>query len=289
MKKILSSILMLATGMVLLNSCEKLDVPQDVNTMGKGSYLTLEKTTNLILDYSNLSGSTAAIDVAQFGADQEKITIYVAPGTPNQDKTKWKKIKEIPNDNNGLYSLAVTGTEIATAIAPMAIEPGNQYTLYNEVTLTDGRIFDYANTATTFSGISAYRMALAWSATVICPYVGPIAGNYTVVQDDWVDWSPGTIVQVLDGAVANTVNISKVWPNPAYGTVVNPLTITVNPATGAGTIPSGLVWGDYGSLASTGAGSSGFVFSCTGLINMSIRIVYGGSDFGSYKLILKKN
>ncbi len=118
--------------------------------------------------------------------------------------------------------------------------------------------------------------------------LAPIAGKYTVVQDDWVDWSPGDEVDVLDGAVANTINISKVWPNPAYGSVVNPLTITVNPATGAATIPSGLVWGDYGSLASTGAGSSGFAFSCTGLITMSIRIVYGGSDFGSYKLILQK-
>lgn len=288
MRKIFSSVLMLATLMVLLNSCEKVDVPQDVNTLGKGSYLTLEKSTNLILDYSNLAGSKAEIDVAQFGADQEKLTIYVAPGTPNQDKTKWKKIKEVPNDNNGVYSLSVSGTEIATAIAPTAIEPGNQYTLYNEITCKDGRIFDYANTATTFSGISAYNMALAWSATVVCPFVAPIAGKYTVVQDDWVDWSPGDEVDVLDGAVANTINISKVWPNPAYGSVVNPLTITVNPATGAATIPSGLVWGDYGSLASTGSGSSGFAFSCTGLITMSIRIVYGGSDFGSYKLILQK-
>ena len=82
MRKILSSVLMLVTGMVLLNSCEKVDVPQDVNTLGKGSYVTLEKTNNLILDFSNLAGSKASIDVAQYGADQEKLTIYVAPGTP---------------------------------------------------------------------------------------------------------------------------------------------------------------------------------------------------------------
>jgi hypothetical protein len=199
-------------------------------------------------------------------------------------------IKEVLNDNNGKYSLSVSGTEIANAIKPAIIQPGNQYTLYNVITCKDGRTFDYANTATTFSGISAYRMALAWSATVVCPFVGPIGGKYTVVQDDWVDWSPGDVVDVLDGAVANTVDISKVWPNPAYGTVVNPLTIKVDPATGTGTIASGLVWGNYQpTLASTGSGSTGFVFSCTGLITMSIRIVYGGSDFGSYKLILQKN
>ncbi len=279
---------MLAAGMVFLNSCEKVDVPQDVNTLGKGSYVTLTKANNLILDFSNLSGSKASIDVAQYGADQEKITIYVAPGTPTQDKTKWKKIKEVANTNNGVYNLQVSGTEIATAIAPAVIAPGNQYTMYNVITTKDGRTFDYANTNTGFSGISAYNMALAWSATVVCPFIGPIGGLYTVVTDEWVDWSPGDVVTVLDGAVANTVDISKVWPNPAYGSVVNPLTITVAPATGSATIPANVTWADYGSLAKTGTPNTGFVFSCTGLITMSIRINYGGADFGSYKLILQK-
>jgi len=121
MRKILSSVLMLAAGMVLLSSCEKLDVPQDVNTLGKGSYLTLTKANNLILDFSNLAGSKASIDAAQFGADQEKLTIYVAPGSPTQDRTQWKKIKEVLNDNNGNYALSVSGTEIQTAIAPAAM------------------------------------------------------------------------------------------------------------------------------------------------------------------------
>jgi len=289
MRKILSSVLMLAAGMVLLSSCEKLDVPQDVNTLGKGSYLTLTKANNLILDFSNLAGSKASIDAAQFGADQEKLTIYVAPGSPTQDRTQWKKIKEVLNDNNGNYALSVSGTEIQTAIAPAAISPGNQYTMYNVITTKDGRTFDYANTATSFSGISAYNMALAWSATVVCPFVGPIAGKYTVIQDDWVDWSPGAVVNVADGAVPNTVDISQVWPNPAFGTVVNKLTVIVDPATGAGTSTTGVVWGDYGGLASTGPGSSGFVCSCTGMFTMSMHIVYGGADQGFFKLILKKN
>lgn len=264
--------------------------------MGKGSYLTLEKTNNLILDYTNLAGSKAAIDVAQYGVDQEKLTIYVAPGGPTQDKTKWKKIKEVPNDNNGVYNLSVSGTEIATAIAPTAVAPGNQYTLYNEITAKDGRIFDYANTATTFSGITTYRMALAWSATVVCPFVGPIAGKYIVQRDDWVDWSPGAEVDVFDGPGPNQVDISRVWPNPAIATIVNKLVINVNPATGQATIPSGLVWGAYppsGSTpaynASTLTPNTGYVFSCTGQITMNIRINASGfGDQGSFNLILKK-
>jgi len=290
MRKILSNVLMLAAGMVLLNSCEKFDVPQDVNTLGKGSYVTLTKANNLILDFSNLSGSKASIDVKEFGAEQEKLTIFVAPGTPTQDKTKWKKIKEVPNTNGGIYNLSVSGTEIATAIAPAVIAPGNQYTMYNVVTTKDGRTFDYANTATGFSGNPNYNMALSWSATVICPFIAPIGGKYIVVQDDWVDWSPGDEVDVLDGPGANQVNISKVWPNPAYGSVINPLVIDVKPATGEASIPSGLVWGNYGSYnASTLTPNTGFVFSCTGQIIMTIRVNAGGfGDQGSLKLILRK-
>ena len=290
MRKILSNVLMLAAGMVLLNSCEKFDVPQDVNTLGKGSYVTLTKANNLILDFSNLSGSKASIDVKEFGAEQEKLTIFVAPGTPTQDKTKWKKIKEVPNTNGGIYNLSVSGTEIATAIAPAVIAPGNQYTMYNVVTTKDGRTFDYANTATGFSGNPNYNMALSWSATVICPFIAPIGGKYIVVQDDWVDWSPGDEVDVLDGPGANQVNISKVWPNPAYGSVINPLVINVKPATGEASIPSGLVWGNYGSYnASTLTPNTGFVFSCTGQIIMTIRVNASGfGDQGSLKLILRK-
>jgi len=293
MRKILSSVLMLVTGMVLLNSCEKVDVPQDVNTLGKGSYVTLEKTNNLILDFSNLAGSKASIDVAQYGADQEKLTIYVAPGTPTQDKTKWKKLKEVPNDNNGKYTLSVSGQEIATAIAPAVISPGNQYTMYNVVSTKDGRTFDYANTSTAFSGIPNYRMALAWSATVVCPFSGPIGGKYIVDRDDWIDWNPGDEVDVTDGPGANQVNISKVWPGaPVGGIIINPLVIDVKPATGEASIPAGLVWGKYsaaGSQYSTGTPSTGFVFSCTGQIIMNIRIISSGAgDQGSFNLWLHK-
>ena len=282
---------MVATGIVLFTSCEKVDVPQDVNTLGKGSYLTLTKAGNLLLDIDNLAGSKVSIDASQYGADQEKLTIYVAPGGPTQDRSLWKKLKEVPNDNNGNYALSVTGTEIKTAIAPTPIAAGNQYTMYNVITTKDGRTFDYANTATSFSGISAYNMALAWTATVVCPFVGPIGGKYTVIQDDWVDWSPGAQVNVTDGAVPNTVDISQVWPNPAAGgSVVEKLTVIVDPKTGVGTSTAGVVWGKYGStLASTGTGSNGFVFSCTGMFIMNMRVTYGGADQGFLKLVLKKN
>jgi len=137
---------------------------------------------------------------------------------------------------------------------------------------------------------------MTWPATVVCPFIGPIGGKYIVVQDDWVDWSPGAEVDVTDGPGANQVNISKVWPNPAIATIVNPLVINVTPATGAATIPSGLVWGRYPDSApgtfydmSATSPNTGYVFSCTGQIIMNIRLTASGyGDQGSFNLILRK-
>ena len=70
---------------------------------------------------------------------------------------------------------------------------------------------------------------------------------------------------------------------------MSPLVVNINPATGAATVPSGVVFGDYGYLASTLTGSSGYVFSCTGQILLSIHVTATGyGDQGNLKLILKK-
>ncbi|MFN2440678.1 MAG: hypothetical protein ABR503_15855, partial [Chitinophagaceae bacterium] len=90
---------------------------------------------------------------------------------------------------------------------------------------------------------------------------------------------------------ANQINLSQVWPNPAFATVVTPLTITVNPTSGAATIPVGVTFGNYsaGYQGVTAAGSTGFVFSCTQQINIRVRISappFG--DQGFNQLILQK-
>ena len=276
--------------MLAIGSCKKDEVISDPASLAIGSYVTLVKSNNTRIDYSNLSASKVSIVVKEYGTPVDKIKLYVTKGTSTTDRSKWKLIKEVPY--NGETQLEVSATEIATAlgIPVTGLEPGVTYTIYNQLITKDNRTFDISNTSANVAGLAAYNMVPTWAAIIVCPFTGSMAGNYRVIQDDWVDWSPGDIVQVTDGPGANQVNLSKVWPNPAFGSVVSPLVVSVDPATGTATIPSGVTWGDYGSsTAVTGTGSTGFVFSCTGRIQVRIRITappFG--DQGFFNLILQK-
>lgn len=290
MRRISSSILVLALGAAILPSCKKNEVLQDPASLGQGSYVTLQKSNNLLLDVGNLATSTASIDVKEFGLAQEKLTLFVAPGTPTRDKTKWKKLKEVPNTNNGVYNLSVKGSEIATAIAPTVVAPGNTYTIYNSITTKEGKVFDFANTSPTLAGFANYNAALTWGAIAVCPFTGIGTNvNYRVVQDDWVDWSPGDIIKVSDGPRANSVNLSNFWPNPAYGNPASPFIVDVVQATGAATTPSGVtIATGYPGTFTTLAGTNGYVFTCTGQIDIRFRMAYNGSDQGFLRAILVK-
>src|SRR5258706_3609555 len=279
MKKIYSFIIV--SLVLTIFSCNK---PKDFyDELGKGAYLTLAKTNNLLLNAVD-PASSVSIAVNSVGEAVESVNLYVA-ATNTTDKTKWKLIKNFPF--SGETTLTATNTQIATALGltPGALAPGSVFFLYNEVVLKDGRKFSTANTsALDLESQPAFNISSVWNATVVCPYnSATVAGRYAVVQDDWQDWAVGDSVDVTVGAGANQVNLSQVWPNPAAGgSVVNPLIITVDPPSGAVTVPTGVTFGHYtgsgGYDIVTVAGSSGFVFSCTKTIN--VKIHFTSPQFG---------
>lgn len=289
MRKLSIKLFSLSAFILLMYACTKQKNVADFSNLGSGAYVTLVKKGNLILDYGNLSTTFADITVKQFGADIDKIKVYATEGLTDLDKTKWKAVKEFPY--SGETQLKVTATELATGlgIAPAALKTGSPYTFYNELILKDGRVFNPANTNGAFQGISNYNMAMTWQAVVVCPYVPPMAGSYRVVTDDWADWSAGDIVTLTD-VPGNKLDLSAVWPNPIYGSIVTPLVVSLDPATGAATIPANVTFGNYGSYnAKTLSGSSGYVFSCTGTVTLVIHVDAGPfGDQGFLKLILKK-
>jgi hypothetical protein len=84
--------------------------------------------------------------------------------------------------------------------------------------------------------------------------------------------------------------MSAVWPGQS-GTVVSPLIISIDPATGAISLPSaGITFEKYASgttyLAKNG---SGYAFACTGSITFKAQLLQNGSsDYGYYSFALQK-
>lgn len=283
-------------GLIVLSSCKKSGEGNplaDVANLGIGSYITLASTVNLNFNY-NSPTSTVSIKVDQYAGSGEvdKIVLYVVEGS-NSNPTAWKKIKTIPYTGPGTV-LSATSQEVATALSRTvaSLTPGNFYTFYNQIITKDGKTYDLSNTLGALENNSNYNAVFRWQAFVTCPFSAPVAGNYRVLQDDWADWSPGDIVQVLDGPGANQINLSKVWPNAAYGDIVSPLIVNIDPATGTAKVPLVTFANNYpGTATAQGAGAgdvAGYVFSCTGFITLNMKVTYNGSSQGNLKLVLQK-
>lgn len=290
--------------LITLNSCKKTDGVNplaDIKNLSTGAYLTLSEATNLNLNYASIASSTVSIKVSQYlspgqtsngGGDVDKIKVYVVKGS-NADPTAWKLVKTVPYAGSNTV-LSATGAEVATALGttPSNLSPGGVYTFYNQLITKDGRTFDISNVNSNLESNSNYNASFRCQAFVVCPFTGGMAGTYKVIRDDWADWSAGDLVQVTDGG-ANQVNLSAVWPNPQYGSTINPFIVNVDPANGTATVPSTQI-GDYGSFKFTvnganGANKAGYVFSCTGLITLTLHgvaTVFG--DQGNLNLVLQK-
>lgn len=293
MKKILI-FLSLAFLVIGIYSCKKTGEANplsDINNLGIGSYPTLVSNGNLNFNF-NTPASKVDIKIDKYGEDVEKVILYVVAGS-NSDPATWKKIKSIPFTGTGTV-LSATSLEVATAlgVTVASLSPGNFYTFYNQIVTKTGKIYDLSNVGNALGSNSNYNAVFYWTAYITCPFVGPVGGNYKVVYDgDWQDWNSGDVVVVTDGPGANQINLSKVWPNPAYGNIVNPLLVNIDPATGAAKVPL-VTFANYGALATAqGAGAgdvAGYVFACTGYITLTMNVKYNGSPQGALKLILQK-
>jgi hypothetical protein len=283
----LKSILTLVLLITIFSACTKQEVVQDVNTLGVGSYVKLVKSNNLSIDATNAS-SSVSIDVQQYGSPQEKLVLYVSKGARTLDRTKWRKIKDVPNTGN-VYNLTVTISELRAAFTGSAIEPGDQYQIYNQCVTKDGRIFDIANTGTDFASLPGYSMAMSWTAVVVCPFIPSAAtGTYRITEDpfDGPYGSIGATARVV--ATANSAVVTYLYPmadNPGLA----PVTLTINPQTGSVTI-SRQTYGSYGgSYNNMQVEGSGFFFSCKGTINLTTTHRFAsGSIEGQYPIALVK-
>lgn len=304
MKKLAIILLGVCAVFVALNSCKKtggsINPLTDVKNLAVGSYLVIDSTINANLNA--LSGtSKVGVVVHQYplGEEVDRIVLYSTLGT-STDTTQWKLVKTVPYTANSKVQLTATTSELATAfgVPASAFSPGSLFTFFPRAVTKSGKTYDINNAGDNGGGGlitgPAYASGFSFTVYVVCPFTGGMTGNYKVVRDDWADWAAGATVQVTDGPGANQINISKVYPGG--GTIITPLLVNVDPATGTATIPK-VVYGRYGGASSTqysgegsgAGGNAGYVFSCTGFITLSITHTdNGGGNYGANKLILQK-
>lgn len=286
MKKIISILSGIALLVFGMYSCKKDNINGEASQLVEGSYITLEKVNNANLNFSD-PAATVSIDVKEFGSPVASINIYLATGSNTFDPAGWKLIKNVPY--SGVTTLTVSTAEIAAALAPGAIEPGNKYTLQNEVVTKDGRKFSNANTPTSYQSFPAYNMALNWDATAVCAFdAAASAGTYKVVTDTWVDYNPGDLITVTAGPGANQLSFLT-YPSTVIGGSTDnvPTVVDVDPTTGAATIAEQST-GHYNGGVATKVSGSGFVFSCTGGINLTIDVTYGTDLYTGQTFVLQK-
>jgi len=294
MKKILYSIFFCSL-LFAVSSCKKTDGEinplSSLSNFGIGSYLVLDKVINTSLVYETAANSKVGVMAhAYTGAIDpvDHVDLYVAAGS-TYDTTKWKFVKTIAFKDTTSTEIAATGSDLAKAlgIAPAAFKAGSGYSFYIRVFAKSGARYDVNNTGTNGgSGIlggPTYNTMFKFSAFIVCGYTN-MAGTYKVITDDWADWNPGDIVTVKAGTVANTLDMSAVWPNPDYGTVVNPWIITIDPASGAITGTTKTVFAAYGATQVSVTAISGYAFACTGQLKMVVTL----GPYGNNNLVLQK-
>ena len=305
MKKFLIIIIAVSALLFNLNSCKKtggnVNPLTDVKNLSVGSYLVVDSTigTNLI---TSSSSSKVGIVVHQYplGEVIDHILIYANLGT-SPDSTVWKLVKSVPYTASSSATLSVTPAELGTAfgVSGTALVPGSVYTFFPRAVTKSGKTFDINNAGDNGGGGlitgPAYASGFSFTANIVCPFTGGMAGTYKVVKDDLQNWNANDLVIVTDGPGTNQINLSKVWPNPLNvtnpGTLVSPLLVNVDPATGEASIPA-VEFGHYininGSYTAKATSGSGYVFSCSKLITLSIEISNDDVEQGPFKLILQK-
>ncbi len=279
------SLIVATIAILFVGSCKKDSRnPLFDNKFLVGSYLTLDSTINVNFNTTDLSSSVGII-VSSVGATVDKVNLFVVDDA-SADQT-WKLVKTIDYTGDGTQ-ISATGQEIATALGYTADQfmPGTTLTMYNQVVTTDGKTYDINNAGPNVTAPD-FNSIFSWTVFIVCPYTGGMAGDYEVIQDDWADYSPGTIITgaVEEGPGANQITL-HVYPNPAYGDPVDPMIVDIDPETGSATVPL-VTYGDYGGVLTTAEGG-GYVFSCTGLITLTLDHNYGGTLYPGLKLILQK-
>lgn len=235
----------------------------------------------------------------------DKVIIYVDLIKFGSDgPTPQALLKEIPGDMLGTSPSAVQMklSEFVGAVGLTLddLGGGDIFNIYNEVTLSDGRVYpdtldfdgeEFANVENAFftaAGTTSFTTTLTFP--VLCPFVTDDAiGIYSITRDDFeAAWDPTYKPEVIAGPGPNQVTFVNMLSNPqGYDIIVD-----VNPATDVATVKAQKGWhsGNYGApFGEILIEGGGFYFSCTGFLTLDLaHNLADGRTYGTFRIEFTK-
>ncbi len=301
MKQILYSICIIALGSVIF-SCEEQE-EFGIAQSQKGFNLRLAPDKNafdisagdpeinftIYTDSKTIDNVVIYVDLLKFGSD---------------GPTSQALLKEIPGS-----MLTPPSTNVQMKLSEFVgavgltlddLGGGDIFNIYNEVTLSDGRVYpdtlefdgeEFANIENAFfTAAGTTRFSTTLSFPVLCHFITADAiGTYSITRDDLeVVFDPAYKPEVIAGPGPNQVTIVNMLSHPAGYNII----VDVNPVTDVATVKSQKGWDSgnfdlpFGEISVEGGG---FYFSCTGFLSLDLaHNLADGRSFGIFRIELTK-
>ena len=267
-------------GLVL--SCEEKDpftIHEESNNVAP--FVRIDVATPVI-DVTNLEGSAYEFTLTS----SENVSTYelITTAIIGEDTLTGsvRTISSFPSTER------VTASDLATALDTTisALSPGTRFDFTSMVTRTDGFVISSADIHPNVSGSQTLSSGHAHVTFISCPFVSEgIVGTHTVNQLDFSGFFEETMStrEVIAGPRENQIIIvGGTFPTNGDS---NDLIVNVNPITGQASYGGGSDDLELGENATGGAaqfassrygGVTGFVFSCTGTIDIVVSFGNGG-------------
>lgn len=277
----------------LMVACRKTDNPK-IPALDRVPLiqLTVDKTADATISALTPDAFSGKFTVSMFYPDDtnpSKVDIVVIKnGNKNNVKTVQVGLTSFPTTIN------LTGALIKSLFGVSSVL-GDTYTLGSNITTADGKVFPAFSTLgeTNNGGISSIAGSTPQiTYAAVCQFkmtdYGAIGTSvpYTVIVDEWADYSAGQTVQVK---IIDATHLSFV-----YGTdvSVNPIIITINPVDNT-TSAASVVYGGYGgpplfSAVSVAGNAANAVAPCD--LTVGVRLAHTSplGSYGSFTIKLKK-
>lgn len=314
MKKLSYTLILSGILSLILYSCQKLEetrIPETEKAANvriqldpKYSSLRADDIPNAKIVFSVYSENTN-IDQVELIAEYYN---FASDSLYSRRIIRTFKQSDFDAADGAIKNITITSKDLAKTFGLASLNEmggGDRFDFYNITSLTNGLVFPdtillngnpvlnispgVINTASTTSYTTGFTVYVA------CPFVANDAvGTYEVVRDDWADWNPGEQLDVVANADGTGIIIKGLYSkfrNDSRGPY--DVEVLVDANTGIATVEQQPAWEYYWYAGTEGYGTGsvaggGFVFSCSGIINLTLEHTVTAGTFGSYTIILQK-